>query len=337
MGSILILLSLPGNNARPGLGTMFGAPQDHLYWEPDSGSWEVYFPENNFAEGRVHCRVYPREQLRRDWLADLGGEVCVLGGEDKKVIVDGNSMLDAMSSKEMQRLVKQRGEDTALAMDMAAGWDFSQSADRREALRLLRQHRPALIALSAGRDDADNEVSAARARGHVGFAVNLAKMQIDSSRGFYMEYPKDTASSRLGPLQALKDSRAVVSVSVNLNGLGVPSFRVAQPIVLLTNRPELLQAAKKLPQLESKGSSLGATAAKFVDVFLEGLRPHLRLRHFPVFLVEDRWFWQHGNLLCRHFSPRHHLCLPEECLFTVAKVKFTGKRITRQEHLGGQA
>ena len=349
LGSILVLLSLSGESARSGLGTMFGVPQDHLYWEPGENRWDEFTPGKVFNRGQVHCRVYPREQIRRDWLADLDGLVCQLAEEDKKILLVGSTEIEASergtkSSTELQRLVKRQGEDTALAMDMAAGWDFSQPSDRQESLRLLRLHRPALIVLSAGRDDGDNEMSPTRARSHAGFAVNLARMQIDSGRGFYMEYPKDKASVRVEPLEPLKNNDAVVAVSVNLNGLGWEFPGVAQPIIMLTNRPELLQAARKRCRsnpsekpLESMGSSLGATAAKFVDVFLEGLRPHLRLRHFPMFLVKDRWFWQHGQLVCRHFMPRHHLCLPEECPFEVTKVKFTGKRATRQEHIGGHA
>ena len=343
--SILVMITLvEASHPATTLGTMFGEPRDQLWWHRDERSWRPDPPE---ARPCVECRVFPREQVNKDWLADTEGMVVEMNQADRKrlasvwlkstVSVDENN-----STPNLLRRAKVAGAQLVMALDLTAGWEFHRAGDRNEAKRLMRDHAPAMIMVSL------------QEKGPTAFASNLfvgdlVLEQLAHGRGFLMECPCSTSTMTTPTMRTLRERSEIFSVILDFNRLGIgdgTQGMVIQPVIALTNVPELFRTVRRrfsqLPNLpvhagDSEQNKIGVYIKAFGSVLSQGLRRHLRTKHVPVTHARDRWAWQAGHLECRHFFPRQLFCLPEECPFDVSRVKFTGRRVTRMDPVGGQA
>ncbi|CAE7623747.1 unnamed protein product, partial [Symbiodinium pilosum] len=185
-------------------------------------------------------------------------------------------------------------------------------------------------------------------RKHLRFAMSLATMQLKEGRGFIFEHPQGAASWHSPEVQPILQHPQVLRVVLDMCafGLHAPDGTLhRKPTVILTNVPEIAEALSKRctqdhPHMPLMGGQLPADAAKytpnFVDAILKGLRRHLKRQHYPVFHIPDQWEWRGHDLVCRHFAPRQHMVTPHDCeAFDLTTVKFTGRRTTSKEFVGG--
>ena len=173
-------------------------------------------------------------------------------------------------------------------------------------------------------------------------------MQLKEGRGFIFEHPQGAASWHSPEVQPILQHPQVLRVVLDMCafGLHAPDGTLhRKPTVILTNVPEIAEALSKRctqdhPHMPLMGGQLPADAAKytpnFVDAILKGLRRHLKRQHYPVFHIPDQWEWRGHDLVCRHFAPRQHMVTPHDCeAFDLTTVKFTGRRTTSKEFVGG--
>ena len=342
--SILVMLSLVELEQGEWLpGTMFGSPRDRLWWHREGNRWEEH-PPRSFP--RVVCCVFPRDQVRADWLADGHGQRLEMSQAARKNLASAwlTSFLRDEEINSTPRLLQRAralGLDGSLAMDLTLGWEFERPEDKAEALRLLRDYRPGLVALMMIHD---SKVSSQRND----FAVRLAHLQLSACRGFLLELPIATEVCTSLTLRELQDSPSVYSVVLDYSHMGVGNGRgdmTIQPAVALTNAPEVFSAMgrrvrqlpPRLPTASKSTPSVQREQASWMNYTLNhNLRTHLWTKHVPMTHAKDRWGWHGDHLFCRQFFPRQHLCLPEECGFEVNHVQFTGQRSTRMDPVGGR-
>ncbi|CAE7655781.1 GIP [Symbiodinium sp. CCMP2592] len=179
LASILVMISLVEAGRTAQLpGTMFGSPRDQLWWHREDNCWKEH-PPIEFP--RVGCAVFPRNQVRKDWLADTSGTWVEMNQQERRRVASlwlSSSLADEEinSTPRLIRRARDRGIDDQLAMDLAVGWEYERAEDKVEALRLLREHRPARVALTLL---PDNKVQ----RENNEFAVRLAHLQLSAGRG----------------------------------------------------------------------------------------------------------------------------------------------------------
>ena len=349
---------------------MLGQPRDVGHWCCDSGQW-AWEPETQkspetsstgsnwgvdvtvddtekqksretSSTGSTWCFIFPVEQVHRDWLGDLEGQQSRLDKSQVKRLLEGVQAQCSEIIKDRSEVGRRGSAHRAVcteAMDLSSAWDFSMSEHRREALRLVNQHRPALLMLGSNGGRRHSNQQASR---HFEFVVQLAKLQNDAGRGFIMEPPVEFARRDDHPaLQALRQRPEVLSLEVNVGSRPSTSVkpRTQQAVVLLTNVAELghrfvKQASKCL--LSQSHSLKDEELCMFQQVLFQGLRKHLQCHHFRVFGCPDHWQWHPGELRCMHFQPRQTLCVPRECRkFDTSRVSFTGKRVTVQNFVAG--
>ena len=176
LGSILVLLSLAHTGLEHGLGNMFGSCEDKMLWDRETKEWTDRHDPPRGAGLHVYCHVFSRDNLQRDWMADLCGRSVALSAEDKVTICTACHSADPTNAepptaRQVIKEAKRKGLDLAMSMDLSAGWNFANPDERTEALRLLTQHRPALVVLSAGRDDEDNHMEPEAAARHCAAGV----------------------------------------------------------------------------------------------------------------------------------------------------------------------
>ncbi|CAE7779821.1 unnamed protein product, partial [Symbiodinium necroappetens] len=340
--SILVMLTLvETENAVPVLGTMFGEKRDQLWWHQEDQSWESR-PPSVFPA--VECQVFPRQQVRKDWLADNEGVVVYMNQAERKSVASA-WMLSTVDPAEINspprvlQRAKKQGKDSVMALDLATGWDFERDGDRRAAHQLLTRHRPGMLSLAMA-PDIDEQAT--------DFNVDLARQQMEHGRGFIMECPTAAPPWRRQSLKELKEHPAVFSVVLDFARLGVGDGQLGArvcPTVAMTNVPELFRSVRRrfahLPRQPVHATDYEMTKVRnYVSVFSsllnQGLRKHLRTQHVSTDHASQRWAWQGIHLVCRHFMPRQHLCLPEECPFDISRVNFSGRRVTRMDPIGGQ-
>ena len=325
------------------LGPMFGQPRDQLWWHHDAQSWEVQPPPSRPA---VECQIFPRQQVCKDWLADWDGKSTEMNQAERKTLASAwltsaTRGEEILSTPRLLQRAKEKGDIGIMALDLATGWEFQHRDDQQEALRLLAQHKPAIVALTL----AQVPEMAHKAQ-H--FTLDLAKQQLKQGRGFLLESPLEAKFCRSPELQELQEHKLVFSVSIDFKHLGVGDGKcgiVACPVVALTNVPELFRtvrrrlghmASQPVHAADTEPTKLRSYVSAFSSLLNQGLRRHLRTQHVSMTHARERWAWQGYQLVCRHFFPRQHLCLPEECPFDVSHIKFTGLRTTRMDPVGGQ-
>eukprot|EP00439_Symbiodinium_sp_Y106_P036075 s1200_g4.t1 len=272
---------------------------------------------------RTSARVYLFEKMdKQSWLSDLEGQSAVMSKGERSNIIQHLRKL--AGNEDRVRCTP----NLAKVIDLAAGWDYQIPQHRREALRLLATHRPAMIWLSA----------------HDGFAVKLADIQIDGGRGFCL-----AACSITSPSHTVADSLAkrkdVATVCLNLPKLFGEDIGEAPKGVLWTNVMPVATALQRRcqavrhtpPDREATTTTVKqAWKQQYLQQFLDQLHQLQPLQHFPIFNIQDQWFRRGVHLRCQHFVPRRHPALPRECkAFQVTGLRFTGRRTACRQFVDG--
>ena len=349
----------------------FGKPVEHCVWSEGDQDWKFEEPSTSSTpstrvSGDVHCFLFQKENAYVSWLADASGKVEEVPKDVNKVLHQallghGVDVSEVYSPPRLTARAKERGMKVGPAMDLITGWDFSVRAHCREALRLLREHRPTLVGLSPPcgpfsamrnlssfkRNSEVVEQEVRRGRKHLRFAVTIALMQLNAGRGFYFEHPAGARSWRTSEMQPLLRHPDVYQVRLDMCAFGLKSPEGElhlKPTVVLTNVEEIANALDRRCSRDHThrpllGHGLTRRAAEyteaFVDAILDGLRRHLQQRHFPVFGLNDSWQWQGDELVCTHFSPRTTTPCPQDCPWDVSQVQFTGRRRVCKQFVAG--
>ena len=299
-------------------------------WNASDQTWvldnvaSAQMSPNNCYE--VFVQIFP-EDRPVDWIADCDGVSAELSkGEVKNLLGHLRNRCGVRD---------QEPNTIAGVINLADGWSFRDRFARQEAMRLLREHRPAVVLLTAG-SHSDNWQ----------WVAQVAKIQQDGGRGFVLEIPDHSVTKRpqwkqlAQKLQELPHAKTVWLQGQEYN----LKHSQAQP-VLVTNLQEAASALQRRcngpptsrrPWFE--GSKLPSVFhdQMFVGVLLRALRETLPLRHYPVFHRPDQWDRPQGDLRCCHFVPRYRLALPSECqAFSTTKMRFTGQCVTHQHFVDG--
>ena len=392
--AILVMISL-SQSPGPPMPWILSGPSDELVWSHATNQWEssekndcatttstsgqeedynMKSSEKDCATatstsglGSIWCYVYPQSSIRSECLSDATGKIQCLQRKDiteiKESVQAKWDVAEVYSPPRVTKRAQRMGLAPGLAMDFSTGWDFSLPLHRKEALKLIHQHRPGLVMLSPPcgpfstmrrlttfkRDPAVVKKEVQQGTQHVEFSVRIAEIQMKAGRGFLFEHPRYADSWKGESLGRLRQHRDVFSVMVDMCQFGLKSKQgepVLKPTILLTNVKEIAERmAKTCPRLHAHASLEGNQATRhaaiytdiFVDEILKGLRRHLQVRHFPVFGCSDHWQRTPTALLCRHFQTRRALCVPQECeVFEVSEMSFTGHRRTTQMLVDGQ-
>ena len=336
-------------------------------WNATSSS--TTSPSNDDDHEKVYCYAFYKEDACVNWMADSSGKSehipkAVNKDIQQALIKGGVDVSEVYSPPRLTERAQRHGLRPGTAMDLATGWGFAVPQQRREALRLLREHQPALITLcppcgpfsttrhlsNHKRDPAVVQAEVEQGRVHLRFALSLAKMQLREGRGFIFEHPRGASSWRTSEMEEVLQHPDVLRVVLDMCAFGLrdPNGSLhLKPTVIITNVKEIAEALAKRCAHDHyhtplMGGQLTANAAKytsaFVDAILKGLRRHLRRQHFPVFGIPDQWEWRGNDLVCRHFAPRRQPITPHECpVFDLTHVKFTGSRSTSKEFVGGSS
>ena len=317
-------------------------------------------------EGSIGCHVFDDKSRRFNWLLDdvttstsASPLVALTKAQTKQFTKDieslGVDVAEVYSPPRVTQRARMHGLCPGFALDLTTGWDFNLSKHRREALRLVRVHRPALLLLSPPctpfssmrqltdfkRDCSVVQQEVQEGERHVNFSVSLAWIQLEAGRGFLFEHPRRAKSWKMRSLQQLAQHPQVYTVSLDMCQFELKNVQgdlVMKPILLLTNIENLATTLsrrcaklhKHVPLEGGKNTKLSAIYTdSFVDAILQGLRGHLRLQHFPVFGLKDSWQLTSRELCCRHFVQRTSWALPSECTsLPINKLRFTGRRRT---------
>ena len=109
----------------------------------------------------LDCHYFVRGRLRQGVLSVLlrlvyKEDACVnwehipksVNKDIQQALVEGGvDVSEVYSPPRLTERARRHGLRPGTAMDLATGWDFAVPQQRREALRLLREHQPALIML----------------------------------------------------------------------------------------------------------------------------------------------------------------------------------------------
>ena len=299
-----------------GIGEPLPRSQSHKKWECEPGLC---------PHGPDHSYVYTKDDSFVNWLADSHGKKDTLDKADNKFLREALTTTayengGAVSPSNFRDQARQLGWHIGKAMEMATGWNFATTGRHRgEALRLVAEHRPALLWLGHRPELAESEL-------HLDFVVQLARIQLQAGRGFLVACPTRERPSGLRPL--LEDPRVL---QVLLAG--------SPPCSVLVTNVDSMVSAMHNRSLQATGSLLSPVAQPdFAEHILKGLRRHLQRQHFPVFGLSDRWEWSCGELVCRHFQPRREAVSPRQCqCFDLTNVKFSGLRTTFKDYVGKPA
>ena len=387
--ALMVLFSLSGQPPA-NLNHLLGEPVEHGMWNRSDGGWDFSRTDSGTStpsastsmttssptttstashakENLVHCFAYYKNKAHVNWLADSFGKKEVLSKaasrDIRKAMIDGGvDVSEVYSPPRLTERARLHGLQPGMAMDLATGWDFSNSPQQQEALRLLRVHKPALIMLcppcgpfstirnlsNFKRDPEVTHKEVENGRVHLRFAMSLAKLQLKEGRGFVFEHPRGASSWKMPEVEAVLQRPDVLRVELDMCAFGLADssgWLHKKPTVIATNVSEIASALAKRctrdhPHMPLMGGKLTADAAKytadFVDAILKGLRRHLRRQHYPVFGVADQWQWLGNELVCRHFAPRKQPVTPQQCdVFDLTKVNFSGHRATVKDYVGG--
>ena len=363
--ALLVLVTWVASGWDQVLPTFLGLPKASLTWHPQSSTWPST-QERHPQEGTIGCHVFDNKSRRFNWLLDdttssttASPLVALTKAQTKQFAKDvenlGVDVAEVYSPPRVTQRARMHGLRPGFALDLTTGWNFNRAQHRSEALRLVREHRPALLLLSppctpfsSMRQLTDfkrnpYEVQKERQEGerHVNFSVSLALIQVEAGRGFLFEHPRRAKSWKMKALQQLANHPQVYTVALDMCQFGLKNTSgdlVLKPTILLTN-VEILATTlsrrcaklhKHAPLEGGQNTKLAAIYTdSFVDAILRGLRAHLRLQHFPVFGIEDSWELTPRELRCRHFNQRKEWATPSECLiFPTHKLRFTGLRNT---------
>eukprot|EP00439_Symbiodinium_sp_Y106_P042902 s2817_g5.t1 len=311
MSAMMALFSLASTEA-PGWYPLLGPPREHAVWQPHASNWNFLDRERRepLGEGQnVHCYVYTKEDSFVNWLADSHGKKDTLDKTDNKFLREALTTTayengGAVSPLNFRDQARQLGWHVGKAMEMATGWNFATTGRHRgEALRLVAEHRPALLWLGHRPELAESEL-------HLDFVVQLARIQLQAGRGFLVACPTREQPSGLRPL--LEDPHVLQVLLAGSPQCSVLVTNVDSVVSAMHNRS--LQATGSLPPPVAQPD--------FAEHILKGLRRHLQRQHFPVFGLSDRWEWSCGELVCRHFQPRREAVSPRQCqCFDLTNVK----------------
>ena len=152
-------------------------------------------------------------------------------------------------------------------MDLATGFNFSDSKDQQRAWKILQEESPHLVMLSppcTARSKIraisdfkrDPKVVAAEreaTRKHMEFAAKIAKYQYRAGKGFLLERPKGTGEDKEKEMMSLTKLPNVQTVSVDMceHGLrvrlrdGSQSGLVRHASTIVTNVPEIAEAIQR--------------------------------------------------------------------------------------------
>ena len=279
---------------------------------PDSSSWSC---SNDFQEYQVRAYLF-RVGEAMSWLSDLEGASCALSKGEKCNLVHH---LQAQTGRSRSR-GQTESQGTAKVIDLSRGWDFDQSQHRREALRLVSKHRPALVWLGSDQQ----------------FASRLAEIQDSGGRGFVMTSAFSTTSS--------PETAPPVTQRKNVFEI---QWKTSPPRAWAwTNVPEVAKALQRRCDDSRLLQRLQAFTINrqlhllpvFVDNIVENLHRLQPSRHYPIFNMPDPWFRRGGHLRCQHFVPRRRQAVPAECtVFSTTTLRFTGRRTTHQQFVDGRS
>ena len=253
----------------------------------------------------VPCYAFYKDNARVSWMADFFGKdenIPRAAHKDiqQALVQGGVDVSEVYSPPRLTERAKRHSLRPGTAMDLATGWNFAIPRHRREGLRLLREHQPALIMLcppcgpfssirnltNYKRDPDIVQAEMDEGRNHLRFAMSLATMQLKEGRGFIFEHPQGAASWRTPEVQPLLQHPQVLRVVLDMCafGLHAPDGTLhRKPTVILTNVSEIARALSRRctqdhPHMPLTGGQLTADAAKytpnFVDAVLKGLRRH---------------------------------------------------------------
>ena len=227
----------------------------------------------------------------------------------------GVDVAEVYSPPKVTKRAHLHGLRPGFALDLTTGWNFNIPRHRQEALRLVRENRPALVLLSPpctpfspmrrltdfkrDPDVVDQELR--EGERHVDFSVSVALIQINAGRGFLFEHPRGAKSWKMRSLQKLKAHPQVYTVSLDMCQFELQNSKgdtVLKPTLLLTNIETLATALarrcdkqhKHVPLEGGQNTKLSAIYTDaFGDAILKGLQQHLRTQHFPVFDLKDSY------------------------------------------------
>ena len=345
--------------------SFLGAPKTRLVWHPTAGIWSS--PSASGTETpRVGCHVFANKNQAFNWLLDdvntssppstwVSLSRPQINQFAKHLQKSGVDVAEVYSPPRVTKRAHLHGLRPGFALDLTTGWDFNLAKHRSEALRLVREHRPALVLLSppctpfspmrrltdfkrdpglVGRELHEGER-------RVDFSVSIALIQINAGRGFLFEHPRGAKSWKMRSLEKLQAHPQVYTVYLDMCQFELQNSRgdrFLKPTLLLTNIETLAtplsrrcdKQHKHVPLEGGQNTRMSAIYTDaFVDAILKGLRQHLRAQHFPVFDLPDSWELTPHELRCRHFCKRSALASPTECqVHEVAKLRFTGQRRT---------
>lgn len=175
-----------------------------------------------------------------------------------------------------------------LALDLSTGWDFNIPRHRKEALNLIKKHKPAVLLLSPPctafsalrrlsshkRDPQCVQKELDEAIQHMHFCVSLAQLQIQEGRGFILEQPKTATSWGLDRVQALLDQPGVHQVELDMCQFGLRAQSgpdsgqlVQKPTILATNIDEIAHHVHKLCNKQHQHGHLIGGSAKAAAVY----------------------------------------------------------------------
>ena len=119
----------------------------------NSLSGETQNTRETSSTGSTWCYIFPVDQVHRDWLGDIVGRQLGLDKVQTRRILESlhSQILDGPVAihRAREHQAKAQGVFVGHAIDMNTAWDFDIKNHRRESLRLVNQHRPAVLLLGS--------------------------------------------------------------------------------------------------------------------------------------------------------------------------------------------
>lgn len=121
------------------------------------------------------------------------------------------------------RSVRRRGLHAGDSLTLSAGWDFRRPADRAKALDLIRRRKPyvVMLAFPCGplmflNPASDLAVKREEGLAPIRFAIQIAKLQVQSGRRFVMENPRPSQAWKTDELELFLQESFALKVTVDM-------------------------------------------------------------------------------------------------------------------------